>query len=73
MSSLLFLPHVKVLVRPRREGVLVRGKGREVEEVGDVERLSTAVGVVTPLFGAVEFAEEVVEERFVRLKSRPIA
>lgn len=40
-------------------------------EVGDVERLSTAVGVVTPLFGAVEFAEEEVEERFVRLK-RPI-
>lgn len=71
MSSLLFLPHVRVLLRPRREGVLVRGKGRDAEEVGDVERLSTAVGVVTPLFGAVEFAEEAVEERFVRLK-RPI-
>lgn len=36
-----------------------------------MERLSTAVGVVMPLFGAVEFAEEEVEERFVRLK-RPI-
>lgn len=46
----------------------MRGKGGEVEDVGDVERLSTAVGVVTPLFGAVEFAEEEVEERFVRLK-----
>lgn len=68
LSSLVLLPHVRVLVRPRREGVLVRGKGGEVEEVGDVERLSTAVGVVTPLFGAVEFAEEEVEERFVRLK-----
>lgn len=38
-------------------------------DVGEVERLSTAVGVVTPLFGAVEAADEEVEERFERVKS----
>lgn len=48
--------------------------GGEVPEevwVGEWERLSTAVGVVMPLLGAVEAAEEEVEERFVRVK-RPI-
>ena len=72
-----FLPQVRVFVRVRREGVFcMGGKVGDVlcvweVWVGECERLSIAVGVVMPLFGAVDAAEEEVEERFVRVK-RPI-
>lgn len=73
-----FLPQVRVFVRARREGVFcMGGKVGDVlwlceVWVGEWERLSIAVGVVMPLFGAVEAAEEEVEDRFVRVK-RPIS